>query len=63
MDNGGAMASDDMGLLPDTFIMPVWKNRPSFQLYWKTGRTLEWLKDIQLLYWAWIKRRIMDLSG
>ena len=63
MDSGGAMATDDMGLLPDTFIMPAWSNRPNFRLYWNTGRKLEWFNDMGLLYWTWIKRRVMDLSG
>ena len=61
MEGGGAMATDDMGLLPDTFIMPPWSNRPDFTLYWNSGRTREWLKDVRLLYWTWIKRRATDL--
>jgi hypothetical protein len=63
MDGEGGVATDDMGLLPDTFIMPKWSNRPDFRLYWNTGRTLEWFKNMHLLYWTWIKRRVVDLSG
>ena len=63
LDIGGTMATDDLGLLPDTFIMPVWSNRPNLWPYWQSGRILEWFKDVHLLYWTWIKRRVTDVSG
>jgi hypothetical protein len=63
LDGGGVMVTDDIGLLPDTFIMPAWSNRPKFMSYWNSGRILEWFKDVHLLYWTWMKRRVMDLSG
>ena len=63
LDGEGTMVTDDMGLLPDTFIMPTWSNQPNFIPYWNSGRILEWFKDVRLLYWTWMKRRVMDLSG
>lgn len=34
---------DDVGLLPDTFVRPVWKNRPSILKDFKSRMRMEWL--------------------